>query len=98
MIAHFLGHIQKKIVIHDDTDANEQSNVQTVAVEDFVNTAPFHIDGSSKPGNTAALCLEFPFDHVAKMNGLVFHLCQILKIDTKIGFISIIQEIFKKYF
>ena len=69
MVPHFLGNVREKIMVHDDTDANEQAHVEAVAFEDFVNAAAFHVDGTGQPGDTAALGLELPFDHVSEMNG-----------------------------
>ena len=99
MVAHFLGNIQKKIVVHHNADADKQSNIKTIALKDFVNAAAFHVNGAGKPGNTTALGLEFPFDHVAEMNWLSVHfVSENLNIDTKIVFFTIIQAISKKYF
>ena len=39
MVPHFLGNVREKIMVHDDTDANEQAHVEAVAFEDFVNAA-----------------------------------------------------------
>ena len=68
MVSHFLGNVREKIMVHDDTDANEQAHVEAVAFEDFVNAAAFHVDCTCKPYNGSTLGLEFPLDHVAEMN------------------------------
>ena len=70
MVPHFLGNVREKIMVHDDTDANEQAHVEAVAFEDFVNAAAFHVDSSGKPYYSSALGPEFPLDHGTKMNGL----------------------------
>lgn len=73
MGTHFLGDVKEKIVVHDNADADQQFHVKTVALEKLVNTAPLLMNGASEPRNTTALGLEFLFDHVAEMNGLIVH-------------------------
>ena len=73
MCAHFLGNIQEKIVVHDDTDANEKLHIEAIAFEKFVNTAALLVNRTGEPRNTTTLGFELPFDHVAEMNGWVVH-------------------------
>ena len=73
MGTHFLGNIQEKIMVHHDTDADEQFHIETIALKKFVNAAALLVYGAGKPGNTPALGLEFPFNHVAEMNCLIVH-------------------------
>lgn len=85
-------------MVHNDADADQETDIEAVTIKDFVNAATFHVDGPSKPGYTSTLGLEFPFNHVAEMNCLIVHFVSILKIDTKIVVFTILQTIFEKYF
>ena len=73
MVTHFLGDICKKVVVHNDTDADKKTHIEAVAFKNLVNAATFHVNGAREPGNTSALGFEFLFNHVAEMNCLLVH-------------------------
>ena len=65
---YLIGDVQKKVVIHDETDTDQQADIKRVPFEHLVDAAAFHVDCTGKPHNGSTLGLEFPLDHVAEMN------------------------------